>query len=146
MLHKIFLFLIAELGGKALTSTVGSGLTATSKSKDFDPKKAGVRQPALFLPGVYCSLIWFRFPMFVLRISGRPGLLHHVYPFTIGANPGGAIGDSPSVFSKTLRAYLKATGTTPAKRLRLFATMAGIPFFPPSSTLFFFDSHDFLNV
>lgn len=54
--------------------------------------------------------------------------------FTIRADPGGAITDTPFVFRKTIRANGKAAATAPAKRKCFLAAMAGILFFSPLPT------------
>jgi hypothetical protein len=68
-------------------------------------------------------------PCFADQIQGNPQLLHHVDPFAIRADPGGAVGDTPFIFGKTFRADFKAAGAAPAEWFFLFTAMTGIPLF-----------------
>jgi hypothetical protein len=62
-----------------------------------------------------------------------------VNPLAVRTYPGGAVADTPFVFGKTFRAYLKPAGTVPAKWFLFLATVAFKPSgFAPSVAAFSF--------
>ena len=62
------------------------------------------------------------------------GLFHHVYPFTIRADPGGSVAHAPFVLLETCRADLKTAAAVPAEGFHLCAAVAAEFFFPSSAT------------